>query len=176
MAVGFNKAIEHYFPFFVYTCLDYILFTIKFFAMAITPYLLTLVVVAASVTGFAQSPVGTWKTIDDNTGKEKSQVRIYATPSGSLQGEVVKIADPARQNATCTACTGTRKDKPIKGMVILWGLKKDGEEWSGGQILDPEKGKLYKCNIKPKGKNELEVRGYLGFSLIGRTQVWQRVP
>ncbi|MGN7784315.1 DUF2147 domain-containing protein [Niabella sp. 22666] len=135
--------------------------------------LLALTILSFNV--FCQSPVGTWKTIDDNTGKEKSQVRIYETKSGKLQGEVVKILEPGRENAICTTCTGIRKDKPVKGMTILWGLKKDGDEWSGGQILDPEKGKQYKCTIKPKGKNELEVRGYIGISLIGRTQVWQRV-
>lgn len=142
--------------------------------MASRNYLLLLVFVFTSLSVFSQSPVGTWKTIDDNTGKEKSHVRIYETKSGKLQGEVVKILDPARENAICTACTGMRKDKPVKGMTILWGLKKDGDEWTGGQILDPEKGKQYKCTIKPKGKNELEVRGYVGISLIGRTQVWQR--
>ena len=142
--------------------------------MALKHYLL-LVLVFTSARVFCQSPIGTWKTIDDNTGKQKSHVRIYETKSGKLQGEVVKILDPARENATCTACTGTRKDKPVKGMIILWGWKKDGDEWSGGQILDPEKGRQYKCNIQPKGTNELEVRGYVGFSLIGRTQTWQRV-
>lgn len=143
--------------------------------MAVKNFFCFLVLIITFINGFSQLPTGTWKTIDDNTGKEKSYVRIYETKSGNLQGEVVKILDPARENATCTACTGSRKDKPVKGMIILWGLKKDGDEWSGGQILDPEKGKQYKCYIKPKGKNELEVRGYVGFSLIGRTQVWQRV-
>ncbi len=142
--------------------------------MALKHYLL-LVLVFTSARVFCQSPIGTWKTIDDNTGKQKSHVRIYETKSGKLQGEVVKILDPARENATCTACTGTRKDKPVKGMIILWGWKKDGDEWWGGLILDPEKGRQYKCNIQPKGTNELEVRGYVGFSLIGRTQTWQRV-
>lgn len=142
--------------------------------MALSNHLLLtlLIFVSASVSG--QSPIGTWKTIDDNTGKPKSHVRIYETKSGKLQGEVIKILEPARENATCSTCTGTRKDQPVKGMIILWGLKKDGDEWSGGQILDPEKGRQYKCYIKPKGTNELEVRGYVGFSLIGRTQVWQR--
>jgi len=147
----------------------------KKLTMVLKNCMLLLAIIFLSANGFCQSPIGTWKTIDDNTRKEKSYVRIYEPKSGNLQGEVVKILHPARENATCTACTGTRKDKPVKGMVILWGLKKDGNEWSGGQILDPEKGKQYKCYIKPKGKNELEVRGYVGFSLIGRTQTWQRV-
>ncbi len=64
---------------------------------------------------------------------------------------------------------------PTAAMTILWGLKKDGDECPGGQIPDPEKSKQYKCYIKPKGKNELEIRCYAGFSLIGRTQTWQRV-
>ena len=142
--------------------------------MALKHYVL-LVFVFTSIRVFCQLPIGTWKTIDDHTGKEKSHVRIYETKGGNLQGDVAKILDPAKENATCAACTGTRKNKPVKGMIILWGLKKDGDEWSGGQILDPEKGKQYQCIIKPKGKNELEVRGYAGFSLIGRTQVWPRV-
>ncbi len=127
------------------------------------------------VLAYGQSPVGTWKTIDDKTGKEKSYVRIYETKSGKLQGEVTKILTPGRENAKCEECDGDRKNKPIKGMVILWGLEKDGNEWSGGQILDPNSGKQYKCSMKMNGNDILEVRGYLGISLLGRTQTWERV-
>lgn len=123
----------------------------------------------------AQSPIGTWKTIDDKSGKEKSYVKIYETKSGKLQGEVVKILTPGKENAKCTECEGERKNKPIKGMVIMWGLEKDGDEWNDGHILDPNSGKQYKCYIKLIDKNKLEVRGYLGFSLLGRTQTWIRV-
>lgn len=128
-----------------------------------------------SVLAHAQSPVGVWKTIDDKTGKEKSYVKIYETKSGKLQGDVVKILTPGREEAKCTECEGDRKNKPIKGMTIMWGLEKDDNEWSDGHILDPNSGKQYKCYIKLKGNNTLEVRGYLGVSLLGRTQTWERI-
>ncbi len=124
---------------------------------------------------YAQSPIGTWKTIDDKSGKEKSYVKIYETTSGKLQGDVVKILTPGREDAQCTECDGDRKNKPIKGMTIMWGLQEDGNEWNNGHILDPNSGKQYKCYIKLKGENQLEVRGYLGISLLGRTQTWERV-
>jgi uncharacterized protein (DUF2147 family) len=137
--------------------------------------LLTITFSCAGLLAFAQSPVGIWKTIDDETGEAKSYVKIYETKDGKLQGEVAQILTPGKENATCIKCTGDKKDKPVKGMMILWGLKKDGDEWSGGQVLDPEKGKQYKCYIKMKGTNQLELRGFIGISLIGRTQVWERV-
>lgn len=124
---------------------------------------------------YAQSAVGTWKTIDDKTGKEKSQVKISETSNGSLKGEVIKILTPGKENAKCEDCKGSNKNKPIKGMTILWDLKKDGSEWSGGRILDPNSGKEYSCKMKLKDKNTLEVRGFMGVSLLGRTQTWYRV-
>lgn len=123
----------------------------------------------------AQSPIGTWKTVDDKTGKEKSHVKIYETTSGKLQGDVAKILTPGKEDAKCTECEGDNKNKPIKGMTILWGLEKKGNEWTGGHILDPNSGKQYKCLIRLKDQNTLEVRGYLGVSLLGRTQTWTRV-
>lgn len=123
----------------------------------------------------AQSPVGTWKAIDDKTGKEKGHVKIYETNSGKLQGEIVKILTPGKENAKCTECEGDRKNKPIKGMVIMWGLEKDGDEWNDGHILDTNSGKQYKCYIKLIDKNKLEVRGYLGVTVLGRTQIWERI-
>lgn len=124
------------------------------------------------VIGYAQSFTGTWKTIDDKTGNEKSYVEIYETKSGKLQGKVVKILTPGKENAKCDDCSGENKGKPIQNMVILWGLGKDG---TGGHILDPNNGKQYKCKINLKDSNTLEVRGFLGVSLLGRTQTWYRV-
>lgn len=124
---------------------------------------------------FGQSPVGTWKTIDDETGDAKSYVEITQASNGTLQGKVVKILTPGKENKKCTDCKGAKKDKPILGMEILWGLEKDGDGWSGGKILDPNKGKEYKCKMSLKDNNTLDVRGYIGFSLIGRTQTWYRV-
>jgi uncharacterized protein (DUF2147 family) len=127
---------------------------------------------------FAQepSPVGIWKTIDDETGKVKSIVQITET-NGELQGKVEKVFSPPAEstNPICDKCEGELKDKPVIGMTILSGLKKDGNEYTGGHILDPKKGKTYKCKIKiaDDGKT-LEVRGFIGFSLLGRTQTWLR--
>ena len=128
-----------------------------------------------SLLAHAQSPIGTWKTIDDKSGKEKSYVKIYETKTGKLQGDVVKILTPGREDAKCTKCEGSNKNIPIKGMTLMWGLKKEDNEWTGGHIIDPSNGNQYKCIIRLKDKNTLEVRGYLGVSLLGRTQIWERV-
>lgn len=120
------------------------------------------------------TPVGTWKTIDDATGKAKSLVTITEA-DGKLQGKVVKLFDPSKPNPTCEKCEGPRKDQPILGMQILWGVARDGDRWDGGQILDPEKGKVYgvKLTLADHGR-KLNVRGFLGVSLLGRTQTWLR--
>ena len=124
--------------------------------------------------GTAQDVVGKWKTIDDETGKPKSIVEIYKQ-DGKIFGKVVEIIDPAKQNATCDKCPGDSKDKPIMNLVILKDLKKDGSEYSGGTIMDPNNGKVYKCYIALEDANKLKVRGYIGFSLLGRSQYWERV-
>ncbi len=139
-------------------------------------FLLTFVMVAVAgvFSVSAQSVTGKWKTIDDETGEAKSIVEIYEN-NGKMYGKVVEILNPAKKDAKCNNCKGADKDKPIKGLVILKGLKKDGNEYSGGDILDPNKGKLYSCTIKLDGNDKLNVRGYMGISLLGRTQVWHRV-
>jgi len=122
------------------------------------------------------SPAGVWKTIDDETGKPKSLVRI-TDENGVLTGKIEKLFRPADQdqNPKCTACEGARKDQPIIGMTILSGLKKDGNEYTGGEILDPAKGKTYKskATLKDNG-GKLEVRGYIGAPMFGRSQTWVR--
>lgn len=126
---------------------------------------------------YAQNPaVGLWKTIDDKTGKVKSLVRITES-GGELQGKIEKLFRPAdqEQNPKCDACEGVNKDQPIIGMTILYGLKKDGDEFNGGSILDPNNGKLYRSKVKViDNAKKLEVRGYVGFSLFGRSQTWVR--
>lgn len=122
------------------------------------------------------SPAGVWKTIDDETGKPKSLVRI-TEENGVLSGKIEKLFRPADQdqNPKCTACEGARKDQPIIGMTILSGLKKDGNEYSGGEILDPAKGKTYKSKLTLKDNgSKLDVRGYIGAPMFGRTQTWVR--
>ena len=136
--------------------------------------LLTATFLCAGFLASGQSPLGIWKTIDDETGTPTSHVKIYEK-GGKLEGEVIKILEPGKEEALCIKCSGNKKDKPVKGMVILWGLAKDGDEWTGGQVLDPKKGKQYKCYIKLKGNDQLELRGFIGVSMFGRTQVWERV-
>ncbi|SFC64478.1 DUF2147 domain-containing protein [Massilia yuzhufengensis] len=122
------------------------------------------------------SAAGAWKTIDDETGKPKSLVRI-TEENGILTGKIEKLFRPADQdqNPKCTSCEGARKDQPIIGMTILSGLKKDGNEYTGGEILDPAKGKTYKSKAQLKDNgSKLEVRGYIGAPMFGRSQTWVR--
>ena len=123
---------------------------------------------------YAQSPIGTWKTIDDETKQAKSYVEIFEK-DGKLYGKVTKILTKGKENAKCTDCSGALKNKPILGMQILSGLKKDGKEWNGGKIIDPNSGKEYKAKMSLNGNDKLDVRGFIGISLVGRTQTWQRV-
>ncbi|SIT36446.1 putative signal peptide protein [Paraburkholderia piptadeniae] len=136
------------------------------------------VLLAGAVTAFAQadSPVGTWQTIDDHTGQPKALVQITQDANGTLSGKVIKGLNPNDQpDRRCTSCTDARKDQPILGMTIINDMKKDGDNWDGGQILDPENGKLYKCKMHVEdGGQKLVVRGYIGVSLLGRSQTWVR--
>jgi len=120
------------------------------------------------------SAIGNWVTIDDKTGKAKSIVKITQV-GDELRGSIVKLMDPAKQNAVCDECKGVNKDKPIKGMIMMWGLKPAGAGWAGGRILDPSNGKIYKAKMSlVDGGKKLNVRGFIGFSLLGRTQTWIR--
>jgi len=121
------------------------------------------------------SPVGVWTTIDDATGKPKSTVEI-SEHDGELTGKVVEVLQSDQgPHPLCKLCEGERKDQPIEGMTIIWGMKKDGDTWEGGKILDPHTGKTYGCKIHPaEGGQKLEVRGFMGFSLLGRSQTWER--
>ncbi len=133
---------------------------------------------AAAGTALAQAtPVGLWKTIDDDTKAEKSYVRITES-GGVLNGKVEKIVDPAKQDSKCDKCSDERKDQPVIGMVIVRNAKANADKtvWEGGEILDPNNGKVYKLQMTPvDGGKKLDVRGFIGFALLGRTQTWVRV-
>ena len=136
---------------------------------------LVILLAALPLCAFAQNtPVGSWTTIDDETGKPKSVVEIYEARDGTLAGRVDEILQSDRgPNPMCDKCTGANKGKPVKGMVILWGVKQKGNTWEGGKILDPASGKVYSVKVTPtEGGSKLEVRGFMGFSLLGRTQTW----
>lgn len=122
------------------------------------------------------SPVGLWKNIDDVSGKPKALIRITES-EGALQGRIEQLfrAPAEEQNPKCDKCEGARKDQAIVGMVILSGLKKDGDEYAGGEILDPNNGKVYKSKLHlTDGGKKLNVRGYIGVPMLGRSQVWVR--
>ena len=142
------------------------------------PSILTLCLALAAGGAAAQmTPVGLWKTIDDDGKTEKSLVRIVDS-GGSLSGRIEKLLDPKdNPNDVCDKCTDDRKGKPIIGLAILRNLKQSADDktvWEGGEVLDPEEGKSYRARLKPlNGGKELQLRGYLG--PFYRTQVWLRV-
>lgn len=121
----------------------------------------------------AAGAAGTWKTIDDETKQAKALVEISESASGELSGKIVKLF--SKPEAVCDKCDGALKGKPVVGMTILSGLKKDGDAWTGGKILDPKSGTVYsaKAKLVDDGK-KLELRGFVGVALLGRTQTWDR--
>ena len=138
----------------------------------------SLLLCAAAGTAMAQAtPAGLWKTIDDKTKTEKSLVRITDN-GGTFTGKVEKILSD-KADAKCVECTDERKGQPVQGMTILRDIKPDANDkgsWVGGDILDPNDGKIYKVLLKlADGGKKLDVRGYIGMPMLGRTQTWLRV-
>lgn len=122
------------------------------------------------------TPVGTWTQVDDATGKPKSIIEITRQPDGTLQGVVKQVLfSDQGTHPICDKCEGERHNKPVDGMVIMWGVNKDGDVWDGGQILDPHNGKTYKVKLSLSDDGrKLDVRGYIGMPMLGRTQTWLR--
>jgi uncharacterized protein (DUF2147 family) len=120
--------------------------------------------------------VGVWRTIDDKTNKPRALVQIYAR-GGLLFGKVTSILDGQYADARCEGCSDDRKGQPVMGLEIIRDMKPDGNRWDGGTILNPQTGDIYHCrmHLGPDGQT-LVVRGFIGFSLIGRSQIWQRMP
>lgn len=123
------------------------------------------------------TPVGTWTQVDDATGKPKSIIEITEQTDGTLQGVVKQVIFSTQgPNPVCDKCEGERHNQPVVGMTIMWGVKADGDNnWDGGQILDPAKGKIYKVKLSLEDNGQkLDVRGYIGMPMLGRTQTWIR--
>ena len=120
------------------------------------------------------SVIGKWKSIDDESGKALAIIEIFEKDH-KIYGRVLEVLNPKNRNHICSNCDGEEKDKPMVGLVVMKGLKKDGDEYNGGRILDPKSGKRYKCYINLENEDKLKVRGYIGISLFGRTQYWHRV-
>ena len=123
----------------------------------------------------AQSVLGKWKTVDDETGETKAIVELYEK-SGKLYGKVVDILNEKRKKAVCSKCEGKFKDQPVLGMNIIDGFSKDNEgQYKGKRLTDPSKGLTVRGKVwlNPDDSSKLMVRGYLAF--FYRTQTWLRI-
>ncbi|MDR2123129.1 MAG: DUF2147 domain-containing protein [Flavobacteriaceae bacterium] len=132
-----------------------------------------LLVVISYAGCFAQSFTGKWKNIDDETGKPKAVIEIFKK-GDHYYGKILELLIKPTNN-NCVKCTDDRKNKPLLGLEMLRSMTLEGKELTGGKILDPSKGKEYKCTISFENSNKLKVRGYIGVSLIGRNQYWERM-
>jgi uncharacterized protein (DUF2147 family) len=129
---------------------------------------------APSLSMDASSPIGRWKTFDDKTGNPRAIVRIYEQ-EGKFFGRIERSLTPGAEHRVCAVCTDDRKDQPIIGLLIIRNLTRRDGEYAGGDILDPDTGSVYRCKFRlDQDGSRLIVRGYIGFSLLGRTQIWQR--
>lgn len=141
---------------------------------------------SAQVSINGKSCVGTWKTIDDESGKEKSHVKIYEK-GGKYYAKIVKLLDAQTlkdsgekrfEDIKCQKCPdGRGKNQPIVGLQMIWDMTKSSDKWKGGSIMDPKKGKIYTCTMwmddsDSKG-NTLKVRGWV--AMFYRTQTWYRI-
>jgi uncharacterized protein (DUF2147 family) len=147
---------------------------ILFLALATHVGLSALVCAQAAQAANSPSPVGRWKTVDDATGKVKSIVAIREE-NGKLYGTIEKLFDPPVPHPTCYLCTGELKDRPLVGLQILRDFAPDGSQWSGGQVLDPESGRIYRASISVDASGKtLRLHGYFVLPVLGRTEHWQR--
>lgn len=120
------------------------------------------------------SPEGRWITIDDRTGAQRAIVNIEFAKDASLKAIIERVIAVAGDTGICANCPGDFKDKKIQGLEFVWGMRKESENvWGGGSILDPKTGKIYRAKMTVMG-DKLYVRGYLGYPILGRTQVWIR--
>lgn len=136
--------------------------------------MLAVAILAMPLATLAADPaIGRWKTIDGDTGQAKSIVEISQNADGSLSGRIVELLNPSRPNPTCDKCKDDRKNKPITGMEIIRGMRRDGEDYAGGTILKPDEGKVYKSKMELiEGGSKLEVSGCVAF--ICKSQTWLR--
>jgi uncharacterized protein (DUF2147 family) len=122
----------------------------------------------------APSPLGLWKTFDDKTGKPRALVRIYMQ-DGKYFGKIEQSFTPGAETRVCAVCTDERKNQPIIGLLIIRNVSLRDGEYGGGDILDPDTGSVYRCKFHLENEGAvLSVRGFIGFSLLGRSQTWRR--
>jgi len=116
---------------------------------------------------------GNWVSVDDVTNQRKSEITVYVE-NGKLYGQISRLLLEEDQGKLCVECKGAKKNQPIEGLTIIEGLEWDGDAWTDGKILDPANGKQYSCTLTLEDPTTLNVRGYLGISLLGRTQTWYK--
>jgi len=150
---------------------------IAFFRLVFAALLIATGVVSPARTYAADaSPLGLWTTIDDDSHKPRAVVEI-SEHEGLLAGRIVRLfREPGEDpDPRCQDCTGSRHDQRVLGMTILWNMRRHDGAWEDGEILDPEEGSIYRCRLQQVGDgSKLEVRGFIGISLLGRTQTWER--
>ncbi len=129
---------------------------------------------AGAINAAAPSPAGVWQTVSDSTGKPSAIVEVFES-GGKFHGRIVQLLDED-PGTICTQCPGALKGQPLVGLVFLTGLSAEGDEFTGGEILDPDDGRTYRARIQViDGGAKLKVRGFLGLSIFGRTQIWLRI-
>ena len=122
------------------------------------------------------TPVGTWHTVDEKTGQPRGIVEIVER-NGVLTGIIRGTLVPGEPEGLCDKCPGDRRNQPITGLEMIRNVRRDGNTWGGGELLDPDNGKTYRIKLTPSPDGRtLEVRGFIGISLFGRTQTWRRAP
>ena len=122
------------------------------------------------------TPVGTWHTVDENTGKPRGVVEIVER-NGVLTGIIRGSLVPGEPESLCDKCPGDRRNQPVTGLEIIRNVRRAGDTWGGGELLDPDNGKTYRIKLTPSPDGRtLQVRGFIGISLLGRTQTWRRAP
>ena len=144
--------------------------------------IVTIASLSASALGAFAEPTaaGLWEQVDEKTGSAESWFNIIEK-DGVYTGTVVKMfqksGDPPPESLRCTKCEGAEKDAPVLGLALIKGMKRNGLKYEGGTIMDPRDGTVYRAlmNVSPDGK-QLEVRGYLGIAIVGRSQMWNRLP
>ena len=135
-----------------------------------------MVIAVTSQAADLRSPVGYWQTISDKNGQPRSVMHLYES-GGILYGKAIKSLVPGDTfERPCEVCPGEFHNQPIAGMQVLWGLKEENGEWKGGKVLDADNGSIYKCKLSvSEDGQKLNIRGFIGISLLGRTQTWNRI-
>ena len=143
--------------------------------LALAPLMMTMLLVTSALGAEPDPAVGVWHVYSDRKdGSSNGRVRTYVQ-GGKLVGVVDALPPDVPADTKCTKCSGAQKDKPVLGLVIMWGFEKDGDSWVGGTILEPQTGSTYTCKVHFAAPDSLEVRGYIGVPLFGRSQTWKRV-